>query len=92
MAVRITFDTKGQDGKNLEYFVVTGSLDTPVGCMADNNNFPYVRDVYFREMEHQDKKGVHVTIRFEEPARGEGIAVNIHQDNMTGDYSVYPLH
>ena len=67
-------------GNNIDFFVRTDNLSPPVVTLGDNDGFPFVRDVYARARDFGGpKKGVHVTIRFEGPARGNKIAVNIFQ-------------
>ena len=78
-------------GNNLEFFVVTGSQEPPIVSLADNSGFPFVRDLYARPRVHQNKKGVHVSVRFESTANGMGLSVNLSQPEMTGDYTVIPL-
>lgn len=89
--VRITAGQEAGSGTNLEFFVVTGTREPPIVCLADNNGFPFVRDIYGRGVQHQGKDGVHVTVRFESAAIGNGLAVNLFQPNMTGDFTVIPL-
>lgn len=86
---RITVNSSFKQGNNLEFYIVTGSLEEPIICLADNNGFPYVSDIYARAVLHpHGHEGIYVTVRFETEANGNGLAVNISQPNMSGDYSV----
>ncbi|AYK07203.1 hypothetical protein [Brevibacillus laterosporus] len=89
--VRVIFDERGKVGSNLEYFIVTGSLEAPIVCLSDNNGFPFVHEIYARQGKYKGKKGVHVSIRFDYEACGTLLAVNLFQPNMEGDYSTIPL-
>ncbi|MDA2478322.1 hypothetical protein ACS2TZ_26120 [Bacillus cereus group sp. Bce025] len=89
-AVRVEADNTSAIGNNLEFFVITGSMEAPIVCLADNNGYPHVRDIYARQREHSGHHGVHVSVRFEGPAQGNALAVNIAQPGMTGDYTVIP--
>ncbi len=75
----------------LEFFIVTGSMEPPIVCLADNNGYPFVRDLYARQFTHQGKNGVHVSVRFESKAQGKTLAINLFQPNMAGDYTIIPL-
>ena len=70
---------------------MTGSKEAPIVCLADNNGFPYVRDIYARSSEHDGHAGVHVSARFENEARGNELAINLSQPNMHGECPVIPL-
>lgn len=90
-SVRVHAGNSSARGKTLSFFVVTGSMAAPIVCLADNDGFPFVRDVYARPREHAGKQGVHIDVRFEQPAQGNGMAVNLSQPGMMGDYTVIPL-
>lgn len=90
-SVRVSAGNSSAQGNNLEFFVVTGSVTAPIVCLADNNGFPFVRDIYARPLQHQGKQGVHISVRFEQPAQGNALAVNLSQPGMMGDYTVIPL-
>lgn len=89
--VRVVATNSAAGRDALDFFVVTGSTQPPIVSLADNNGFPYVRDLYARGKEHQSLSGVHVTVRFDGDASGTGLAVNVAQPDMTGDYTVIPL-
>ncbi|MEJ9122626.1 hypothetical protein P4I92_02630 [Bacillus cereus] len=89
--VRVDADNASAQGNNLEFLVVTGSMEIPIVSLGDNNGFPFVRDVYARPKQHSGHQGVHVSVRFESAASGNGLAVNIAQPGMTGDFTVIPL-
>ena len=91
MTVRVEANQASAQGENLEFFVVTGSLEPPIVSLADNNGFPWVRDLYARQTVFQERWGVHVSVRFEEAAVGNVLAVNIFQPGMQGDFPVIPL-
>lgn len=88
---RIEANDNSSTGDNLEFFIVTGSLEPPIVCLADNNGYPFVRDLYARQREYSGKKGVHVSVRFESKAHGITLAINLGQPGMAGDYTVIPL-
>jgi hypothetical protein len=85
--VRITVGNETASGNSLEVFVHTGSLETPLVCCADNNAFPEVHAIYARPSVYQGLNGVHVTVRFDQAARGNGFAFNVWQPSMTGPYT-----
>lgn len=89
---RITVDNSAAKGNSLEVFVNTGNAsDAPIVCLADNNGFPPVQDVYARPRVFQGMNGVHVTVRFVGAASGVGLAFNISQPIMSGNKIVVPL-
>lgn len=90
-SVRINVDNASSSGRNLDFFVSTGSLQHPIVCLADNNGYPHIRDLYARPIEHNGKQGVHVTVICEDNADGNGLALNLAQPDMIGDYTVIPL-
>ncbi|OAJ75694.1 hypothetical protein AYJ08_21235 [Brevibacillus sp. SKDU10] len=89
--VRVIFDERGKVGSNLEYFIVTGSLEAPLVCLSDKNGSPFVHEIYARQGKYKRRKGVHVSIRFDYEACGTLLAVNFFQPNMEGDTSTIPL-
>ncbi|MBA5716308.1 hypothetical protein DT035_16065 [Bacillus subtilis] len=92
-SVRVEINDAAARGDNFEFLVVTGSMHPPIVCLADNNGFPYVRDIYARASDkHHGKQGVHVSVRFEAPpVGGAGFALNLAQPGMEGDFTVIPL-
>ncbi|MGY4761200.1 hypothetical protein ACVNS2_16560 [Paenibacillus caseinilyticus] len=90
-SVRLEMDARGASGDNLEFFFVTGSTAPPIVTLADNNGFPFVRDIYARGSNHDGKDGVHVTVRFESRASGNGLGINLSQPGMQGDITAIPL-
>jgi hypothetical protein len=84
---RVTVGNECASGNNLEFFVATGSMENPIVCAADNNGFPFVRDLYARPMHHEGQQGIHVSVRFEAAAHGNGFAVNVWQSAMTGPFT-----
>ena len=89
--VRIVVNNSSAVGHNLDFFIITGSDETPIACLGDNNGYPSVRDFYARQHVYQTHKGVHVTINLEGPASGNEFAINIAQPGMSGDFTVIPL-
>lgn len=89
--IRVVADVSASNGDALNFFVPTGSLKPPIVSLGDNSGFPYVRDVYARGKEYIGMQGVHVTVRFDGEARGDGLAVNITQPDMSGNTTVIPL-
>ena len=88
--VRVTADNASSTGNNLEFFVNTGSGDQPVVCLGDNNGYPAVLDLYARPAIKDGMNGVNVSVRFTAPANGNGLAVNVYQDNIPGPSNVIP--
>ena len=72
------------ESNNLEIFIATGSTSQPIVTMADNNGYPRIVDFYARPAESRGKDGIHVTIRFDAPARGQELAINVLQEGMKG--------
>jgi hypothetical protein len=89
-AQRITVDAHAAVGNVLDFFVATGSLETPIATLADNNRFPSVRALYARAMALSGQNGIHVTVVLDAAANGLGLAVNIYQPDMVGDFTVVP--
>lgn len=87
---RIVFNEASSSGNSLMNFVVTGSPDEPVVCLADNAHFPQVQALYAKHERINGKDGVMVSVFFDGPATGSGLAVNIMQPNMNGDFTVIP--
>ncbi|MEC1562468.1 hypothetical protein [Bacillus haynesii] len=87
----ISVDNSSATGEALDFFVVTGSPHAPIVCLANNNGYPPVRDIYARTKIHQNKRGVHVTVRLEGTATGTELTINLAQPDMEGDYTVIPL-
>jgi hypothetical protein len=85
--VRITVGNETASGNRLEIFVETGSMETPLVSCADNNGFPEVHAIYARPASPQGLSGVHVTVVFDQMARGNGFAFNVWQPSMTGPYT-----
>ncbi|MCY8918029.1 hypothetical protein MOE20_01190 [Bacillus atrophaeus] len=97
---RINVDDASARGDNFEFLVVTHSMEAPIVTLADNSNYPHVRDVYARQTdEHHDVQGVHVSVRFESPpaGKGTGFSINLAQPGMRPscedgkNYLVIPL-
>lgn len=96
-AQRITVDASCAIGSTLDFFVATGSLQPPIATFADNSRFPPVRALYARPMTLGAKNGVHITAVLDQHPvatsatdRRVGLAVNVFQTDMTGDFSVVP--
>lgn len=89
--VRVSVGPEAARGREVLFFVRTGSKRAPIASLADNNGFPAVREFYVKGFEHRGEEGVRVHIFFEGSANGEGIAINIAQPDMPGDKTVIPL-
>jgi len=89
--VRVGAGNEATKGSEMGFFVVTGSREPPIGSLADNSNFPSVKQFYVRDGRHNEYDGVIVHILFDGPAQGEGVAVNLLQAGATGDYQVIPM-
>lgn len=87
-SARIVVDNQYAKDDSLNFFVVTNSLEAPIVCLADNNGYPTVRELSARAVSYQNHNGVQVTIRFEVPANGQVLAINLAQPGMSGDLTV----
>ena len=92
-SIRIEVNNRYAKDDSLNFFVVTNSLEAPIVCLADNNGYPIVREISARPKEDYNAhyNGVHVTVRFEGQANGQGLAINLAQPGMSGDFSVEPM-
>lgn len=90
--VRIQADSTSVRGNKMDFFIHTNTTTEPIVCLADNAGFPSVRDLYAKSYRHSGLNGARVTIFFESNATGgSGLAVNIAQEGMNGNFTVIPL-
>ncbi|MGR5917198.1 hypothetical protein ACT7CS_12835 [Bacillus pacificus] len=80
-STRIEVDSRYAKDNMLDFFVVTNSVEAPIVCLGDNKGYPSVREIYARVIPDYNgiHNGVHVTVFFEGPANGQGLAINLAQ-------------
>jgi hypothetical protein len=88
---RITVTPDFGAGNSLEFFITTGAFEPPLACLADNDGFPQVHQLYARQAQYHGLSGIHITVTFDAPAAGVGLAVNVYQTGMVGPYDVHNL-
>lgn len=59
--------------------------------IADNDGYPTIKDFYARPATLRGEDGINVTLRFEAPARGRKLDLNVLQEGMTQDFEVLPF-
>jgi|SRR5580704_4759063 hypothetical protein len=79
------------DSNDLQIFIATGSLENPMVTLADNDGYPVVKDYYARAVTWHHRKGISVTFRFDGPATGREMALNVMQKGMTNHYQVMAM-
>ena len=77
-----------ENAYNLIYFIETGATTEPMVCLADNDGYPEVVELFAHYMKLRGKNGVRVAVIFHKPARGKGISINLFQPGMTSHYKV----
>ena len=73
---------------DLQIFIATGSRAHPIVTIADNDGYPPVKDFYARPAKMRGEDGISVTIRFEAPAKGRELALNVLQEGMSQNFEV----
>ena len=76
---------------DLSIFIATGSKAHPIVTIADNAGYPAIKDFYARPATMRGEDGISITIRFEAPAKGREISLNVLQEGMTRNFEVMPF-
>ncbi|MEP6664550.1 MAG: hypothetical protein ABJC04_12895 [Verrucomicrobiota bacterium] len=86
--VRTTLTSGSHD---LQIFIATGSSARPMVTIADNDGYPPIKDFYARPATLRGEDGINVTLRFEAPAQGRKLDLNVLQEGMTRNFEVMPF-
>ena len=89
---RVLVDDKYVKDNTLDFYVETGCQDEPIICLADNDGYQGIVNLYARISPYKDStRCVHVSVIFNQVPHGNALAINIGQPKMNGCTVLPPL-